>query len=83
MNIIAFFVRSAIVGGFGGALFGVVFGLIASIFRNGPPVSVAIQQSWWWFAIGGVCMGLSWAAGQYADAKPSRQRCSKHATKTG
>ncbi|MCS6807615.1 MAG: hypothetical protein RML40_02885 [Bacteroidota bacterium] len=67
MNTIILFARFAVIGALGGALFGVVFGLIASIFRNGPPPLVAIQQSWWWFAISGMCMGLAWAGGQYAD----------------
>lgn len=80
MNTAILFIRSAIVGGLGGALFGVGFGLVASIFKNGPPVLVAIQQSWWWFAVGGLCMGLAWAGARYADAKSLQQHSQHKAT---
>jgi hypothetical protein len=67
------FLLVATLGGFaGGAVFGVVFGMVASIFRNGPPVAVAIEQSWWWFAIGGLCMGLAWAVSRRIDLKNQR-----------
>jgi hypothetical protein len=69
MNIFISFIVFACIGGFCGALFGVLFGVCASIFRNGPPVALAIEQSWWWFAIAGLCMGLAWAAGKQTDMK--------------
>lgn len=36
-----------------GALFGVVFGLIASIFQGGPSAQQGIRESWLFFAVVG------------------------------
>jgi len=43
-------VQSILMWTLGGALFGVAFGAVASIFQGGPDVMRGIQESWWWFA---------------------------------
>jgi len=43
-------VQSILAWTLGGALFGVAFGAVASIFQGGPEVMRGIQESWWWFA---------------------------------
>jgi lipid-A-disaccharide synthase-like uncharacterized protein len=56
------------IGFVGGSLFGVLFGIIASIFRNGPPVMQAIAESWWWFALMGSFIGVGQALAFRQDA---------------
>ena len=58
---ITLFLKWLGIGGIGGILFGISFGLIASIFKNGPPVGQAIAESWWWFALVGCCIGIGYA----------------------
>jgi hypothetical protein len=48
--------RSILMWTLGGALFGVAFGAIASIFQGGPDVMRGIQESWWWFGLAGFLM---------------------------
>lgn len=43
-------IQSILAWTIGGALFGVAFGAIASIFQGGPDMMRGIQESWWWFA---------------------------------
>jgi len=74
MNTLSLFLSHTALGGVGGAVFGVMFGVCASVFRNGPPTLVAIEQSWWWFAVAGLCMGSTWAFSKIADAKKSGLR---------
>jgi hypothetical protein len=45
--------RSILAWTFGGAIFGVGFGALASIFQGGPDMIKGIQESWWWFAAAG------------------------------
>ena len=45
--------RSILMWTTGGALFGVAFGAIASIFQGGPDMMRGIQESWWWFGVAG------------------------------
>jgi len=45
--------RSILAWTLGGAIFGVIFGALASIFRGGPEMIQGIQESWWWFAAAG------------------------------
>jgi lipid-A-disaccharide synthase-like uncharacterized protein len=47
-----------LLGFVGGALFGVAFGIIASVFKNGPTPLQGVSESWWWFAIIGSCIGF-------------------------
>jgi hypothetical protein len=69
MNTLSLFLTHTALGGIGGAIFGVIFGVCASIFHNGPATLTAIEQSWWWFATAGLCMGSAWALGKIMDAK--------------
>jgi hypothetical protein len=46
-------IQSIIAWTIAGSLFGVAFGMIASIFQGGPDMMRGIQESWWWFAIVG------------------------------
>lgn len=48
--------RSILMWTLGGALFGVAFGAIASIFQGGPDAMRGIQESWWWFGVAGFLM---------------------------
>lgn len=43
-------IQSILAWTLGGALFGITFGAIASIFQGGPDMMRGIQESWWWFA---------------------------------
>lgn len=52
-------IKNVIFWTFLGALFGVFFGAVASVFENGPSVVVGIEQSWWWFAIAGFLKGAT------------------------
>ena len=36
-------------GAAGGALFGVAFGALASVFHGGPTLAVGVGESWAWF----------------------------------
>jgi hypothetical protein len=45
--------RSILAWTCGGAIFGVGFGALASIFQGGPDMIQGIQESWWWFAAAG------------------------------
>ncbi len=56
----------------GGALFGVVFGMLASLFEGGPPLSVAVAESWAWFAGCGGLMGLGVARARRTDVRRTR-----------
>jgi hypothetical protein len=69
---LSFLLHTAL-GGIGGAFFGVLFGVCASMFHNGPPIALAIEQSWWWFAIAGFCMGIAWARGKQQDQQNNRR----------
>jgi hypothetical protein len=60
--------RWILIGIVGGACFGIAFGVIASLFRNGPPVLQAITESWWWFAAVGCCIGFGQARSLWRDA---------------
>lgn len=55
-----------------GALFGVAFGALASVFDGGPPAMVGIAESWWWFAGAGAFIGLGWMRAAAYDHRPSR-----------
>ena len=55
------FVAATLLGTVAGALFGVGFGALASVFHNGPALWTGIQESWGFFAVLGAAMGLSWA----------------------
>jgi len=46
-------IRSILAWTLGGAIFGVIFGALASIFQGGPDMMRGIQESWWWFAATG------------------------------
>ena len=39
-----------------GALFGIFFGVVASIFQGGPDIVIGIKETWWWFATAGFLM---------------------------
>ncbi len=44
---------------FFGAIFGIGFGLISSIFQGGPSPWLGVRQSWWWFASAGLIKALT------------------------
>ena len=46
-------IRSILAWTLSGAIFGVGFGALASIFQGGPEMMRGIQETWWWFAIAG------------------------------
>ena len=56
-----FFFQCLSIGFVGGVLFGVFFGAFASVFHNGPTLLQGITESWWWFAIVGLFIGLGYA----------------------
>jgi hypothetical protein len=47
------FVKNIIFWTFIGGFFGIFFGAVASVFENGPTMTIGIMQSWWWFALAG------------------------------
>jgi lipid-A-disaccharide synthase-like uncharacterized protein len=64
---VALLFRWLAIGFLGGVCFGIAFGVIASFFRNGPPMLQAITESWWWFAALGSCIGLGRAYSLWRD----------------
>ena len=56
-------------GVLGGAVFGVAFGILASLFEGGPPLSVAVAESWAWFAGCGGLIGLGVSRARRADVR--------------
>ena len=67
------FVLRVLAGAAGGALFGVAFGALASVFHGGPTLAVGVSESWAWFAVGGALVGLGAHLARRADAR-SRPR---------
>ena len=63
------FVLSGLLGVFGGALFGVGFGALASVFHNGPDLATGVRESWAWFAVLGGLLGLSMARMSRLDTR--------------
>jgi hypothetical protein len=55
-----------------GALFGVAFGALASVFDGGPSLLVGISESWWWFAAAGAFIGVGWMRAAVNDRQTSR-----------
>ena len=47
-----------LVGAIAGALFGVGFGALASFFEGGPELIQGIEESWLWFTVMGVFIGM-------------------------
>lgn len=56
-----------VVGFTGGALFGVAFGAIGSLFENGPELAVGVAESWLWFAGVGTVLGIGVAFSRLVD----------------
>jgi hypothetical protein len=54
-------VAATLLGAVAGALFGIGFGALASVFHDGPALWTGVQESWGFFAVLGGAMGLSWA----------------------
>jgi hypothetical protein len=42
-----------------GAGFGVVFGMIGSLFKGGPTLTQGIAECWWWFAAAGLIKSVT------------------------
>jgi len=51
-------VKNSVKGALGGALFGIFFAAVASLFHGGPELFDGIKETWWWFAGLGVFAGL-------------------------
>jgi hypothetical protein len=48
----------AAAGTLAGALYGMFFGAMASLFEGGPTILNGIRESWWWFASFGAVAGF-------------------------
>lgn len=55
-----------------GAAFGVLFGALASVFRNGPELTTGVLESWWWFSLAGAAIMAGWARSYRYDVSASR-----------
>ena len=54
----SFLLTNTVLGGIGGALFGIGFGALASFFEGGPELMTGIQESWPWFTVMGCFIGI-------------------------
>jgi len=51
-------IKYTVMGALSGALFGVIFATIASLFHGGPKLVEGILETWWWFACLGAFAGF-------------------------
>ena len=60
---------TVLVGAVAGALFGVAFGMLSSVFDGGPTAAQGVSESWGWFCVLGMALAFGFARARRADAR--------------